>query len=59
VTDHTALAAREQAYVAFPYEDVYCKRCGARLGAFIGAVPCPTPGCKLMAVVLTPTERRT
>lgn len=51
MTDHVAAAVREQAYVAVPYDDVYCKRCGERIGAFVGKVPCR--GCGKVALVLT------
>jgi len=57
VNDHTAIATREQAYVAFPYEDVICKRCGERVGAFVGKVPCRK--CGTVALVLTGEQRRT
>ncbi len=54
--DHTAVAVREQAYVAFPYEDVICKRCGKIIGAFVGKAQCAK--CGTVALVLTGEHQR-
>jgi len=55
MNDHTAVALREQVFVAFPYEDVRCKRCGNLVGAFIGKARCQY--CGTTAIVLTAPPR--
>lgn len=54
---HTMTAVREQAYVAVPYEDVICQRCGRLVGAFVGKVACQA--CGMVAIVLTGLRERT
>jgi hypothetical protein len=57
MNDHDAVAVVERKpYVALPYDDVICDRCGRLMGAFVGRAQCRP--CGKWRIVLTGTRDR-